>query len=57
MQRPTTLGIPLKGNGFLYDEAINAFENFIRHAPPEDAERVEEIRKLITKLKGGIWRK
>ncbi|MBF0338828.1 MAG: tetratricopeptide repeat protein, partial [Nitrospirae bacterium] len=44
------LGNALSDKG-LIDEAIEAFENFIRYAPPQYANYVEDIKALIENLK------
>ncbi len=47
------LGITFNNMG-RFDLAIETFQNFIKYAPPQDAQQVEQIRKLILELKGQV---
>lgn len=44
------LGSSLSAKGQL-DEAIKAFEKFIRYAPPQDAGHVEKVKGVLRLLK------
>jgi len=37
-----------------FDEFVEAFQNYIKFAPPQDAQKVEQVRQRIREMKGGI---